>query len=201
MAIDHTTFSYWWALWCEKWNRKPSPAFLREFHQAVDWLHTDEFEAGARTLWHGSGFFPSPAELVEKARPASGDAALRLEASQAFDAIQRSGRHTAHGPTWHPDDIAANIGPVALHAFGVAGGQSRFRHLTEQDEHWARKTFCDAYVDLARERTTHDSVAALLGGQRPKLGPVVRSQRLEQIGKILPLLPGTHPNDGNGTDG
>jgi hypothetical protein len=210
--IPQERFAYWWALWCERWNRNPpngpTPAYTREFYRAVSCLEPDEWEAAAAAVFAGPGYFPSPADVLEKVRPADADlAGLKLEAAHQFEQVLTLASYGPHGATWRRGAIETNLGPLALKAFDLAGGQARFRTMTEADQHWVQREFVNAYVDqgkatdravLAQERLT-----AITTGRRPALGPAVRSPRLEHVSAALSLLPGgSTPNEeANGTDG
>lgn len=150
------------------------PLFGREFSakfQAVYWhaladLSDEDFEAAAMRCLRELKQFPTPAELLERARPKTDD---ELLASRTFLAILRRPRYSpGRGDYWDREEIESRHGRAAAGAFVVAGGTVGFRAASDPDkERFIRRDFVTTFRRLVAEdptAATPDPVPAVAAG-------------------------------------
>jgi hypothetical protein len=207
--ITPDRFGYWLTLFCERWNRPaPSEPYTREMYRALAaYLTAAEWEVAAAACWRENTFWPSVQDIVAKV---TGDRAadLRAQAAFAFDAIRRepcSSWSVQAGRIYSPEAIERTLGPAALRAFQLAGGAGVFRSLTDDNEHWTRRHFADAYVEQAGAEERRQDVGARLlaaGASLDRLlpgRPRNRSADVDRLARrsgLTPLARLLHPGSG-----
>jgi hypothetical protein len=154
--INKTAFTQWITLFGEKFNKPLSaPSQLVFYDLCNAELTTDEFVAGAKLVYRDNTFFPSPKELIEKAKPTANPA---LEAADVFRDIL----------TWNGSEnlMAAarvKLTDIGLRAFLAVGGPAKFRTLLASEEVFVRREFVAAYTAArqdAKERERADRMLA-----------------------------------------
>jgi hypothetical protein len=142
--IDRTVFRDWIVVLCEKFNKPLSPPSQLVFYDIVNAeLTTEEFVVGARLVFRDNQFFPSPKDIIDKAKPA-GDPAI--EAADVFRDIL-----TWNGAENLMAEARRRLTDVGLRAFLAVGGPGCFRRLTVDQEVWARKEFIARYVEAKKD--------------------------------------------------
>lgn len=137
------------------------PLFGREFttkFQEVYWhaladLSDEDFEAAAMRCLRELKQFPTPSDLLERARPKGDD---ELAGARLFLSLLRQPRyHPVRGDYWDPDEIERRFGRAARAAFTVAGGTVGFRAACDPEkERFIRRDFVSTFRRVVADDPT-----------------------------------------------
>lgn len=149
---------------------------LEVYYRVLGDLTDEEFEMAATKALRSCRFLPTPAELLELARPRH----LAAEAGKVYDQIRDLADYSERlGSTWTVTKIRLALGEAAAEAFQAAGGSDAFR---SGDPVWTRKAFVEAYTT----HPPHEAPPALPASpkERRQIGKVDR----ETDPKVLPFV-------------
>lgn len=123
-----------------------SAPLLEVYWRVLGDLNDEEMEAGATKALRTCRFLPTPAELLELARPRN----LQAEAGKVFEQIRELSDYAAGGEYWKETKIRIALGNEAADAFVACGGSAAFR---SGDPVWTRKAFVEAYCNRPPRET------------------------------------------------
>lgn len=142
--IDKQQFAQWMGILADRFNRSLAPPTQRAYYAVLSRaLTTAEFTAGAERCFTRCTYWPSPAEILEAARPTP---SLELAGAEVFaDMLRWIGSPTLM------DEASRRLSAPAFRAFLAVGGPAKFRALTIADEPFVRKAFVAAFVAATRD--------------------------------------------------
>lgn len=168
--IDRDEFSTWMGVLADRFGRALKPPTIRAYYAVLSAeLTTEQFVAAAAITLRDATFWPSPKEIVERAKPVAAPALTAAEAwvkvHDIAAGISKFGRSSSEKA-----QLIAELGPAALRAFHAVGGQRAWTDLLEADVKWLKKEFCDRYADADSHESRIADAGKLAEVTRPRVG-------------------------------
>ena len=159
-------------------GKEISGPLLEVYWRALADLTDEQLESAATKALRACKFFPTPAELLELARPRN----MVAEAGRVFERVKSlAGYSPQVGAVWSETKIRLALGDAVADAYQAAGGASA---LMRGDEVWTRKAFVDAYL----KAPPTDNPLLRIGPETPKRLPDPE-RRVMQLVKTIGNMP------------
>lgn len=169
--IDKHEFATAMGMLADRFGRRfEAPTSRAYFAILAAELTTEEFRAGVAGCLRDCAFWPSPKEIIERARPS---APPGLSAAEAWERVHRIAAGTPGGTrrSWAEKlDAIADLGAAAVRAFNAVGGRARWTDLVDDDVKWLRKEFVALYPEAESHASREADAAKLLEASRARIG-------------------------------
>lgn len=162
--IDQGQFGLIMASFADRIGRPLATFTARMYYDVLSAeLTTEEFLAAARVVFktHAYNTWPAPQQFIAAVKPQNDPA---LTGAEFFELIV--GRND-------PRRVATSLGPIALRAFEIAGGNREFSGVLECDVHFLRRRFVDAFVAASSEGEAQGQARVALANVDPKAAALI----------------------------